>query len=141
MSVQPINSTSFEDSDSFEISGAVILDVLLLVFQLEVVIIISTVIVYVTQTGNCNHNFNSYCLHYSNQYATSMLTPWCKFECLKNIKACAMLMKTRNHVRFVWEKDGIKSFMLILSILLLCLKLKSTNLISDQTTFHAIVIM
>ena len=50
-----------------------------------------------------------------------------------------MLMKTRNHVRFVWEKDGIKSFMLILSILLLCLKLKSTNLISDQTTFHSIV--
>ena len=45
MSVQPINSTSFE------ISGAVILDVLLLVFQLEIVIIISTVIVYVTQTN------------------------------------------------------------------------------------------
>ena len=49
-------------------------------------------------------------------------------------------MKIRNHVRSSWEKEGIRSLALVISILCLCLKLKSRNPFSNQTTLYDIVI-
>jgi hypothetical protein len=69
-----------------------------------------------------------------------MLMPRRKFKRSDSIGARAGLIKTRNYVRFVWEKDGVKSFTLILTILWLCSKLKSSNQNSYQTTLNGIVI-
>ena len=63
-----------------------------------------------------------------------------KFKRSDSIGARAGLIKTRNYVRFFWEKDGVKSFTLILTILWLFSKLKSSNQNSYQTTLNGIVI-
>ena len=93
---------------------------------------------FVVSFSSCKlyrHNINGCCLRYASQYAISKLKPPPKFERSKNVKTRAALIKTRNRARFIiWKKDGIKSFTLIFTILWPCLKLKSANRISDQTT-------
>jgi hypothetical protein len=62
------------------------------------------------------------------------------FKLSNRFGARSALIKTGTYARLIWEKNVVKSFTLIITILLLCLKLKSSSQTFYQTTLTGIVI-